>query len=447
MTSITATRLDAQRVAHGVRPVRRWPLWGWFGLASVWWLLGVFNVVWSLVALPVLVALSRRRRLTVPKGFGIWLLFLVCVAASAVQVTTVDRAAAYLYRSSLYVSVTALFLYLYCTPRERLSDDTVLRFLVGFWTVVAVGGVMGVLFPTLRFPSLVSMVLPQSLSNVPYISALLNLEFAQESRILGRPVGRPVAPFPFTNAWGANFALLTPFLIAGLTVVRSRLRRAALIALLLSSVVSVVLSLNRGLWLSLSIGILYAAVRLASSGRVRLLFSTGFVVALIALAVSVSPLGGVVVQRGERGHSDAGRTSLYRQAIELGRQSPLIGWGAPMARASGSGASVGTHGQLWLVIVSNGIPAAVLFVSWYILLLWKTRHERDPVGIWLRASMLIALVQLPIYEQLPSHLHITMVAGALLLRRSHTTANEPVGLPSVHAPALAADTTSNGARP
>ena len=68
---------------------------------------------------------------------------------------------------------------------------------------------------------------------------------------------------------GAVFALTTPFLILGWSLVRTSLWRWSTRLLLIASIVPVIVSLNRGLWLSLGFGMVYAGVRMAIKGRIR----------------------------------------------------------------------------------------------------------------------------------------------------------------------------------
>jgi hypothetical protein len=52
------------------------------GLYPLWWLLGLGAFAFIVFAVPMAVDLGRRRRLTVPRGFGFWLLFLLWAVGS-----------------------------------------------------------------------------------------------------------------------------------------------------------------------------------------------------------------------------------------------------------------------------------------------------------------------------------------------------------------------------
>ncbi|MBA2578219.1 MAG: O-antigen ligase family protein [Euzebyaceae bacterium] len=416
---------------RGLRPSRgglhpAWPLVVVFVAYPLWWVLGVTAVMWTAVALLGGIALLTRRRVRVPRGFGIWLLFLAWMLISASQLSAFDRSVAFVYRGSAYLCATVLFIYVFNTPKEVLPDKTVIRLVAMFWVVVAGGGLLAMAFPTASFSSLAELVLPRSLLNVRFIESLVHLEFAQTSRILGFPIGRPRAPFAFTNAWGSNFALLTPFLVASWAAGSRRWSRLTRVMLLVS-VVSVVVSLNRGMWLSLSLGLLYAAARFARQGRVRPLIGVGTLLATMVGIVYFTPLLGVVEGRQATPHSDAGRLALYQASINLARESPVLGYGAPQpSDLKEGGASIGTHGQFWLLLVSHGLPGLLLYVGWMLFALWHTRRGRSDVHVWCHVVIFISLVQMAFYEQVPTQITIVMVAAALALRALY--------IPSVTAP-------------
>ena len=218
-------------------------------------------------------------------------------------------------------------------------------------------------------------------------------------------------PFEYTNDWGAAIALLTPFAILGWKYLRTRSARNVARILLALAVIPVVLSMNRGLWVSLSVGLLYAALRMAQHGRGKPLGYLLFGVAVVGMLVLFSPLRGVIEARIEHGHSDEGRTTLYQEAARGVAQSPLFGYGSPGDSVENPNLpSVGTHGQFWLVLYSNGIPAIVFYVGWYLIALWRMRRGRSDLVLWCQVVVLIATVQLAFYGQLPAQLNSNLSA-------------------------------------
>ena len=66
--------------------------------------------------------------------------------------------------------------------------------------------------------------------------------------------------------------------------------------------------------------------------------------------------------------------------------------------------AIGTQGQLWMVLYSNGFPAAVFFVGFFAAVLWQTRRARGMAGLWLHTVPLVALPQIVVYGWLPVEL-------------------------------------------
>lgn len=404
-------RIGAPRLPYG------WPFYLVFLGFVVWWVLGMGVFVWFLAGAAMGISLVMRERVEAPKGFGVWLLFLVWMAFSAIMLESPGGLVPFGFRSLQYVSATILFLYLYNAPRERMSDKAIVMSVVALWAIVVLGGFLGVIVPRFEAPSPMELALPGGLTSNGWVRNMVHLEFAQESEFLGYTAPRPKFPFEYTNDWGAAIALLTPFAILGWKYLRTRSARNVARILLALAVIPVVLSMNRGLWVSLSVGLLYAALRMAQHGRGKPLGYLLFGVAVVGMLVLFSPLRGVIEARIEHGHSDEGRTTLYQEAARGVAQSPLFGYGSPGESVENPNLpSVGTHGQFWLVLYSNGIPAIVFYVGWYLIALWRMRRGRSDLVLWCQVVVLIATVQLAFYGQLPAQLMITMVAMALGLR-------------------------------
>lgn len=393
-----------------------WPLWFVFGLFPLWWALGTVVALWGATFILLAIYFAGRPGLRLPAGFLLWLLFLVWVGVSLSQIHDSNRLIAYLYRGGSYAAATMLFLYVYNQRKDRLPNGLVVRIMALYWCFVAVGGLIATVRPNLQFATPMSHVLPHSLTGSKQLAALFHPRAAQHSRILGFPVGRPVMPFAFTNGWGSNYALSFPFLVLSWRYC-GRTWRLVTRGIAVASVAPVVFSLDRGLWISLGAGLLYGAGRLALAGRGKSLMATVFALLALGALLVVTPLGGLIISRAHHGHSDAGRARLYSQAVQITSQSPVFGYGAPQPSDAGPNKpSVGTHGQFWLVLVSQGVPGVALFLSWYAYMFLRTGRRRDPLGLWCHIVIVIAVVQLAFYEQLPAQLCITMVAAALALR-------------------------------
>jgi hypothetical protein len=374
----------------GLRLSVTWPLAVLFVAFPLWWLLGVASFIWPFVAIPAAVAMVRGRRTRAPVAIVIWFAFLSWVLLSGLQLDSGTKILTFIYRYLLYAAAAILFLYVYNLPRASRLDTRVLRALTVFWAVVVAGGYAGLLLRNATFTPPLEHLLPHSLSQKPFVQELVQPVFAEITNFLGYPAARPAAPFTYTNEWGGNIAALTPVAFAAAASAGRGLRRRVIIVLLIASLVPMVVSLNRGMFLSLGVGITYVTVRLAIRGRFGALASVLAVTAAGVIIVVSTPLGHLVTASfsSTHGHSNATRLSLYQQTTAGVSHSPLFGYGAPKPVTTGVGQqpgtpAIGTQGQLWMVLYSSGYPAAVLFVGFYLAVLWQTRRARGPVGLLL----------------------------------------------------------------
>jgi polysaccharide biosynthesis protein PslJ len=397
-----------------------WPLVVAFVAFPVWWALGVSALVWPIVAVPMLVALIWRERTRAPVAFALWLAFTSWVLLSGFQLSSGTKIMTFCYRLALYVGAGVLFLYVYNLPRSRRLDAKVLRILTVFWMIVVAGGYLGILVGAHTFTSPFEHLVPHGLRTQPFVLELVHPVFAEVQTFLGFPVPRPAAPFAYTNEWGGNIAVLTMVAFAAIAAAGRGRRRRLIIAILVASLVPMVISLNRGMFLSLGVGIVYVTVRLAARGRVGALASLLGMVALVIAIVVVTPLGHLVAANlsSTHGHSNTTRLSVSHLAIEGANQSPVFGHGEPQA-VTGPHATpaIGTQGQLWMLLYSNGYPATAFFIGFYLAALWQTRRPRNTAGVWLHAAPVVALAQIVVYGWLPVELQVVMVIAALAYRR------------------------------
>jgi hypothetical protein len=389
----------------------------------LWWCLGLGAFSWFLFSVPLAWVLWRSEKVRAPRGFGVWLLFLGTVLLSATQLNGAGETIGFVWRLVTYLSATVVFLFAYNASPTALPGRRVATALGALWVAVALGGWLGILAPSGSLPSLTGHLLPGSVASDPFVVELTRPSFAQVQDFLGYDLGRPKAPFAYTNDWGSNFGLLFPIFVLGWWGSRNRLRRGLAPLLLLLSLVPALYSLNRGMWLSLGVGLVYVAFGFASRGRsagVKLLVTVATV--LCASLLVISPLRSVVEDRLETPHSNEGRELLYGQALEMVGRQPWIGHGAPQDVGGGKLLpDVGTQGQLWLVLVSQGALGAALFVFALAGAAWRTR--RGPtVPFWCHVVLVVGLVQLPFYDMLPVSLHVLALCAAIALRR----VDEPV---------------------
>lgn len=384
----------------------------------VLWALGLAPLAWSLIGVPMALALVGQRRLAVPRGSSMWALFLIAMVLSTVQLGSFARLGTWTLRASWYLSATAVLLYVLNHPSRRTVITTV-RCLVGLWTITAIGGWLGVLAPRVRWTGPVAAALPSAILQNGLVADMTSPILAELQGVGGRvALARPAAPFPYTNSWGSTLALLTPFVIMALADRRVGLPRGLVVAMLAAAVVPFVLALNRGSWLTLGLGVVYGLVGLPPAARRRARrWLLGLCAAGLLLAVTTGLASTVHSQVAARStDSDETRSNLYAEAVDGAVASPLLGYGAPRrSEINPDGPPVGTHGQLWMVLYSHGFIAAACFAGFFVVALAISRPE-NPILLWTRVALLIGLLQLPIYGHLPQQLFIMMLAVALIHR-------------------------------
>jgi len=429
--------------------VAAWPLYTLFAALPIWWTLGAAYFIWPLITFPLLFSLLLRGNVRVPPRFGLWLLFLAWMLLASLQVEGHLRLALFAWRASLYVSATLLFLYVFNASRERLPDRTILKAMALFYAAVIVGGLLGVFLPHVSFSTPVESIVPSSFLADQTAYYFVHPALAENMDFLGYPVGRPKTLFAYTNQWGACAAVLTPLALAAVSQMRPGPPRRGLGILLILSVVPITVSLNRGLWLSLGLGLAYVAIRLGRQRDAR-----GLVAGLVALTVAglvvlMTPLGGLVEDRftAQKNSNDT-RLAIYQTTVDEIKESPVLGYGSPRRnRFDADQPSIGTQGQAFTLAFSYGIPALLLFVAWFGYSLFRSMPRGSPSRFWANAAIFVLLMELPYYNYMPATLHVAMVAAALLWRDVVERADRPVRRPAFAAkPAVRAPLTMEQTR-
>lgn len=217
----------------------------------------------------------------------------------------------------------------------------------------------------------------------------------------------------------------------------------------MASVIPVVYSQNRGVWLGLALGLGYVALRLALRRRFGVLLALGFGATLAAGLVVATPLQQVVTARlGGQTNSNDLRGSLSQDALSVGAHSPIIGYGSTRSTIGSNKSAtigkspgcikcgnrvIGSTGQLWLILVAQGYAGALL----YLLFLFQgvVRYWRDNsvVGIGGTLVLLLSVFYALLYTSLVSPLAIAFMGLALLWRNDDARREQRAGTrPAAH---------------
>lgn len=396
-----------------------WPVLAFFVGYPVAWVLGLAPFWIALAAVPMLAMLIVHRDIRFPKAFLPWALFWVFLLASALMLDEPLRLVGFGFRVGNYLGATIAFVYVY-NAWQRLTVRKLAFAILVFFLFVVAGGWLGVVFPTGELQTPMSRLLPGALMDNEYVRDLVIPKFSQQQTPWGSPVtfSRPSAPFPYTNGWGVNFALLLPFVLLAWTKIRTLRGKILLAVALLAALVPATATLNRGMLLAVGAAFAYGAVRLLFKGDAR---------AFLALVV-VSVIGGGILLasgftqqlelRQTYSNTSDGRSRIYAETFEKTLQSPVLGYGAPRP-SEHVDISLGTQGHFWNVMFSHGLIALVMFEVFLILLVWGTRRLRSGATLALHLVPVTGLVAHIYYGLDGPQLVLLLVGGALALREAH----------------------------
>lgn len=425
-----------------------WPVTGLLLLYPLWWVLGLGVLIFPIAALPMAVILARQhrsgRRVRVPPGFPLWLVFLAVVLLGLAVLDTspagtlagsgTDRLAGAGFRVGGYLSLTVLLLYAGNLREDELPRRRLVALLAWLFVVTVAGGLVGTFAGQAAITSPVELLLPPELRGNGFVESLVRPYAAQVMDVGGGTVSRPAAPWGYTNTWGNNFLLLVGWLVAAVWGYGARRPvRIAALAVLAVAVVPAVHSLNRGLWMGLAVVAVWVAVRLALRGRLVGLLAAAGVAAVLAGTLAASPLGDVVRQRLDQGHSDGIRAYLAQQATTGMVESPVIGFGSTRSTLGGrhsiaigptpdcqrcGGFTIGGNGQLWQLLFAHGILGTAAYLGFFGYGLWRFRRDHSPVGLAGGAAIASSFASMLWYNALVTPLAFLMLGYALLWRNA-----------------------------
>jgi hypothetical protein len=434
-----SSEMPERRLRWSLRP--GWPLTALYLFFPLWWLLGFSHFIFIILSIVMAWELLRRRPVYAPMAFGLWLLFLLVVAAGAgllwvqpegtVAVAGVSKLIPYTYRAVWYLSITIVALYILNIPEEEMPTERVMRLLSWMFLYTMAGGIIGLYFSHIDFPSVLELIV--HVRKTGFFYSLIHPSIVSASDFLGYSSPRPTAPFAYANAWGNNFGLFLPFFIATWLRKGAGWRRPVGAVLLVIAIIPIVYSLNRGLWIGLFFALAFISVRMAMLGKTRVLQVTVASLVLGAIIFVASPLYDLVTLRVETPHSNDRRTTVASDVVsKTADGSPLFGFGDTRA-VTGSFASIaggetpdchqcaapplGTQGFMWRLIFTTGLAGTVFFLSFMGAQLFRFVGARDPVALTGCSVILMCLIFNFVYDSLESPLFTVMIAVGLMNRR------------------------------
>ena len=402
------------RGLRNLRPTKAtWPLWAMTAGMPLAYLIGIQGFVWCLPAVVLGARILSDRTVRFPRSSIPLVVFLAWILLSMAMIGTGSGYLLFVYRWLLFAGALTSLVWLVNVSEERVRSMQIYDWLAALWICLVVFGYLGVLFPEFVQKSPFQLLLGP-VGNVGFVDELARWRFAETQGFLGYPLPRPAAPFNATNGWGAAVGILTPFFLRSWIIQPDRRRRRTGYLLGLAGVYPIIVSVNRGLWISLIVGMVYFAARKALRGKFAafgVLCGAMVAVVVLLLATPAGQLVGDKLDKSEK--SNDSRSTLYTEAFHGAIDSPLIGNGAP-ARPEGARPDmppVGTHGMLWYLMFVHGFVGMALFLTWLGGEVLRSGRVRTADGWWTHLALVIGLVQVPFYGLLPQVVLFGIAAG------------------------------------
>jgi len=391
-----------------------WIVFAVFVLNPVFWAMGLGGFIWAIASIPLIVWILLRHDVHLPPATILFVLYVVWAGCSAIMLDSFTRVLAFGLRYGVYLAAIGFAVYVY--NERRVTRTTFVNWVSMLWIWAIIGGYLGLLLPRTRLNvTPASLLLPRALSSNDFVGNLVRPRFAQVQNVFGVNVPRPATLWAFTNEWGGNVGLLTPFFIAAtLYAVDPWRRKAGIVGLIVAAPV-MILSVNRGLWLS--VGLIFGVVAMRSflAGRTAPLRILAGGVVIVAALIILTPIGSIVAGRLSESSSDS-RTGIYQEAWDGALESPILGWGGPRPSANPFSPSVGTHGHMWFAMFSHGLVGLALYVGWLVNAMYLANRRRDPVSIMLASVVCVGALQMFFYNMFAGSLPIILIAIGLLFR-------------------------------
>lgn len=389
-----------------------WPLWLITVGTAPSMFFGFHGLAWALPGLVLGARILTHKGTRFPRSAIPLMLLVAWIPLSATVIST-SGLPLFTYRYLLFVGCLTSFIWLVNVSEEKVPSERIIDWLAALWITLVVFGYLAVLLPNLITPSPLGLALGP-FGRVEFVKSITEWRFAETQGFLGYPVPRPAAPFGGSNGWGSAMGILTPYFVRSWLIGVDRRRRQRGILLLVVAVYPILVSVNRGLWISLAVALAYYAARKALRGRFAALTVLLSAILVVAVLMVATPAGTLVTDRLDNSdRSNNTRSSLYELAWKGALESPLVGHGAPVSSPELPVGTppVGTHGMLWYLMFIHGFVGLGLFISWLAIEIFRSGRIRTSLGWWSHLSLISALTQLPYYGLLPQVVLIGMGVG------------------------------------
>lgn len=410
----------------GYTALPAWPVVALIAGLPLWYVLGLLPFIHLPFGIAMAALLLHRARALLVPGILPWFAFVTWTVVSSLMLDSPSRYIGFGLRLSQWVVLGILMVYV-VNARQSITLRRAVAIILVVWATTIVGGFLGMHFGGVRITTPVSMLLPQNLLQNEYVQDLVRPSLAQVDKPWGATEAfvRPSAPYNYANSWGAAIAVVTPVVIAAVTLTRSYLAKAVLIAGLLLSAVPAIATQNRGMLLALGFAIGYATLRLAMRANRLALAGMALLGIFAALELKFGFFTSGIAARQGAANTTEGRARLYIETFQRTLESPIVGWGAPRP-SSTLEISVGTQGHLWFIMFSFGFVGLALFLAFLWGVAVRTADVPGTGRLWLHASLVAAGVMI-VYYGIDGTMHLVIgLVAAVLLRDKYLHPQPPI---------------------
>ena len=429
-----ATRLAARRAAVPVPAV--------VGAGGRQFAFMIFTV-------PMLVHLSRAGRSAAPgvRGLGAVPVLVralpghAAVHGAELHVGDTQRAGdQHRHQFAQLICATITMIYIGNLPVAEVSQRRIQKWLSILFVVTVAGGLLGLASPYFQFTAPLEHLLPHTIRSNYYAISLIHPNAAQVQNVLGYQSPRPAAPWSYTNYWANNLSILLVWFCLYMWYPANFRRRTTLVAVMGLAIVTIVYSLNRGLWFGLVASLVFLIAAVARSGDFRSALATIALIPILVVTFLATPLHTIVSSRASHGTSNDIRAFLDADAFKGALASPIMGWGGTR-KATGSAQSIavgpsaacpkcgsapiGSTGQIWEVMFDEGFVGVILYVGFFLMIWWQLRRDRSAIGAAARLVVWLALLYTVFYNNLPVALTLVMISIVMSWRNLIPPARAP----------------------
>lgn len=382
----------------------------------------MYGIAWNVVAIVLGARILADRNTRFPRS-TIPLIFFVLWVPLSFSILGPRNLPIFTYRWTLFIGALTAMVWVINVSEKVVPTRRIVDWLALLWIYLVALGYLAQVLPHLNVTT-PFQIMTGPFGRIAFVARISEIHLADVQPLLGRSIARPAAPFGATNSWGSAVGILTPFFIRSWLVDVTRRRRRIGLVLLGAAILPVLTSVNRGLWISLTVGLVYFAARKAFRGQVGPILVLVMAMLSISVLFVATPAGTIVSDRlSSAGDSNQSRGELYHDAWKGAIDSPLIGNGVPRKTDYYTNSPpVGTHGLLWYLMFIHGFVGLGLFMTWLLIEVFRSGRIRTSLAWWTHLSLVISLIEVPYYGLLP---HVVLIGVAAGL--SHREANAHAG--------------------